>query len=326
MCLRQLYAAGKAMSTRIEWCDEVWNPVTGCTKVSEGCRHCYAETMAGRRMPAGGFADRVFGEVRCHPDRLTQPLRRRKPRTVFVCSMGDLFHEAVPFDFIDQVMDVIGANIEHTFLVLTKRPLRMAEYFKERPELGRCWSLDRGALPAALDNLWLGVSVEDQATANERIPLLLATPAAHRFVSYEPALGPLDLVQATGNTSFDPGGDFPPDCVLDQVIVGGESGPGARPFDVAWARSVIRQCWRGMVPCFVKQLGRLPYSEIKESGWWPLEKDGKRTGSAPCDGGRGKHADPNEWPADLRVRELAWGSDGGRMRRTVGPDRTEEDS
>jgi protein gp37 len=178
----------------IEWTDATWSPVTGCTKVSEGCRHCYAETMAKRF-----WGDRHFGDVQCHPDRLEQPLRWRKPRRVFVNSMSDLFHPAVPDDFIDRVFAVMALCPQHTFQVLTKRPERMRAWFDggEHLRMTRCFRnfqhYTKPVGPWPLPNVWLGVSVEDQATADERIPVLLDTPSALCFVSAEPLLGEIDL-------------------------------------------------------------------------------------------------------------------------------------
>jgi protein gp37 len=174
-------------NTKIEWTDATWNPVSGCTKVSAGCKNCYAERewpRLTRLIPA--YAGREFSDVRCHPERLDQPICWKRPRKVFVNSMSDLFHSAVPDDFIDMVFAAMAIAKQHVFQVLTKRPERMLDYMcnlNKRPNLsGVC-----------LPNVWLGVSIEDQATANERIPLLLQTPAAKRFLSIEPMLEPIDL-------------------------------------------------------------------------------------------------------------------------------------
>jgi protein gp37 len=176
--------------TGIEWTDATWNPVTGCTKVSAGCKFCYAERDFHRPYP-----ERDFSDVRCHPDRLSWPLRWRGSKQakaegrrsrIFVNSMSDLFHESVPFEFIDKVCGMTHACAQHTFQILTKRPIRMVEYDYWR-------AANNPHAPAWPSNVWLGVSVEDQKTADERIPLLIQTPAAVRFVSYEPALGPVDF-------------------------------------------------------------------------------------------------------------------------------------
>lgn len=210
--------------TAIEWTDATWNPVTGCDKVSAGCKHCYAETMARRlkamRVPAyrDGFA------VRLQPDRLEQPLRWRKPRMVFVNSMSDLFHAAVPLDYIRQVFDVMRRAERHTFQVLTKRADRLAE------------------LSTALDwppNVWMGVSVE-RADFVARIDRLREVPAAVRFLSLEPLLGPLPGLNFDG---------------IGWVIVGGESGPRARPMAREWVVDLRDQCLAAGVPFFFKQWG-----------------------------------------------------------------------
>ncbi|MBI4695527.1 MAG: phage Gp37/Gp68 family protein [Gammaproteobacteria bacterium] len=303
---------------------ETWNPVTGCSKVSAGCKNCYAERVFPRPYPG-----RKFTDVRTHPDRLDQPLRWRRPRRVFVNSMSDLFHADVPDTFILEVLDIIrrtsydgGSNVgklgdgegEHTFQVLTKRPERMRDFlsrlrfrFNPRSETESALYLDDdGQRPAVLKNLWLGVSCEDQETADERIPLLLQTPAAVRFVSAEPLLAPINftcvqLPPEYNITITTPGlinclrrGDedrfFNEHATIDWVIVGGESGPGARVCNVDWVQSIVEQCKAANVPVFVKQLG----SRWQLGGMYihgPLLKDRK--------GG-----DPDEWPEDLRVREF----------------------
>jgi protein gp37 len=214
----------------IEWTDATWNPVTGCSHVSEGCRHCYAEALSLRRgWSAKPWTARNAAEnVVLHPDRLPQPLRWRQPRRVFVNSMSDLFHERIPAPFLDQVFAVMAQAARHTFQVLTKRPERMSEYLTNR---------DYGQQP--LPNVWLGVSVEDQAAVAERIPLLLQTPAAVRFISAEPLLGPLTL---------DLNG-------IDWVIVGGESGIGFRRMRPEWATDIRDQCTAADVAFLFKQWG-----------------------------------------------------------------------
>lgn len=231
------------MTSTIEWTDEVWNPVTGCSKVSEGCRHCYAEGVAHRF-----WGDRPFTEVRCHKDRLDVPLHWKRPRRIFVNSMSDLFHEDVPDAFIHKVFAVMALSPRHSFQVLTKRPERMLRYL--RPD-GRRYLVehhaykfsDRAPISLApiwpLPNVWLGVSVEDEKTAVERIPKLLATPAAVRWVSAEPLLGPVDLSSYFTIRRF--GGEDRSQWI-NWVVVGGESGPGARPCDVEWIRSIRKHC------------------------------------------------------------------------------------
>ena len=252
--------------SRIEWTEATWNPVTGCTKVSPGCAHCYAEAIAAR-------FGRSF-DVILHPERLDQPLRWRRPRRVFVNSMSDLFHEQVPEGFIDQAFAVMGIADRHTFQVLTKRPRRMKSwacaswgdgYFEPHHDRG-----DRVASEAThwmgmppdqwpLSNVWLGVSVENQRWA-ERVDTLLQTPAAVRFVSAEPLLGPLDLNLEFG---YCPKHDFSGgSCLqrhhpgvrhLDWLIVGGESGPNARPMRIEWLESLVDQADEAGIPVFVKQ-------------------------------------------------------------------------
>lgn len=266
--------------SKIQWTDATWNPVTGCTKVSQGCKHCYAE----RVFPRAYGKERQFTDVRTHPDRLDQPLRWKRPRRVFVNSMSDLFHEHVPVDFVLRVWLTMMHAGRHTFQILTKRPARMrsiltsASFSSIKP----------------MPHIWLGVSVEDQATADERIPLLLQTPAAVRFVSYEPALGPVDFsgplsveLGRDGKLRYNPRHELSP--LLDWIIVGGESGPKARPFDTQWARDTIAQCKAAGVPCFVKQCGGNP---VFDSGGYVAWGFKSRSGG-----------DPDEWPADLRVRE-----------------------
>lgn len=303
------------MGSRIEWLHrpgtkpEVWNPVTGCTKVSEGCRNCYAERQAERFWPTQYPAEgRAFADVWTHPDRLDAPLRWKSPRTVFVNSMSDLFHEAVPNAFIDRAFAVMALCPQHTFIVLTKRPERMREYSV------RLWP-----------NVWLGVSVEDQRTADQRIPLLLDTPAAVRVVSAEPLLGPVDLNRDTNGYEWlrgllmTLGGAarhvwLPP---LDWLIVGGESGPQARPCDVAWVRSLVRQTKAAGVPVFVKQLGA-NVLDRNDAGFegdsgpqgWPVDTKTHDVVARRCQGDPvrvclrdRKGGDPSEWPEDLRVRE-----------------------
>lgn len=227
--------------TAISWAKYTWNPVTGCTPVSDGCRNCYAKTMAETRLRGrcGYPADEPF-RVTMHPGRLDEPSKMKKPRRIFVCSMGDLFYEKVTDADIDAVMCRIAWATWHTFLVLTKRTERMQDFFSRH-----CY--ENGGDP--LSHLWLGVSVEDQATADERIPLLLDTPAAVRFVSYEPALGPVDFTPYLKNLT---GWNI---RALDWLIMGGESGPVARPMDPEWARDTRDQCQAADVPFFFKQWG-----------------------------------------------------------------------
>ncbi len=222
----ELARRGGAVSdhTGIAWTDATWNPVTGCSKVSPGCAHCYAETLSKR-------FGRSF-EVTLHPERLDEPLHWRKPRRVFVCSMADLFHEEVPEEFIHRVWLIMDAAKEHTFQVLTKRPERMREVLEWSCLGGRKW---------VLPNVWLGVSIENNRWVG-RADILRQTPAAVRFISAEPLLGPLPSLDLTG---------------IDWLIIGGESGPKARPMDPAWARDLIERARAAGVAVFVKQMGGL---------------------------------------------------------------------
>lgn len=230
-------------TTAIEWTQSTWNPVTGCTKVSPGCDHCYAERVTERWYGKGSFE-----QVQLHPDRLDKPLHWRKPRKVFVNSMSDLFHDAVPDEFIADVWHVMAQTPQHTYQVLTKRHARM------RAWVAAWCSHPNWRMP--LPNVWLGVSVEDQKWAGIRIPALLNTPAAVRFLSCEPLLGPIDLYGTTiaplQRLYDEPNGQT---GRIDWVIVGGESGPGARPMDAAWAREIRDQCVNARVPFLFKQWG-----------------------------------------------------------------------
>ena len=253
--------------TKIEWADRVWNPTVGCTPVSEGCRHCYAKRMFERF-----YQDHKFENVKCHPERLSIPQGWIKPQRIFVDSMSDLFHPDVPDKFIDDVWLAMFLNYRHTYLVLTKRPERMKQWVDE---------MLAGCMGHVFDNIWLGVSVEDQKTADERIPLLLQTPAAKRFVSVEPMLGDVDLTRikwaripidpenykfgapapdelwSLRNVVFSrPGDEYNNPVVgLDWVICGGESGPGARPLPAKWVPHLCDQCVDHDVHFFFKQWG-----------------------------------------------------------------------
>ena len=255
--------------TAIEWTDEAWNPVTGCTKVSPGCAHCYAETFAERFRGVPGHPFEQGFDLKLWPERLTKPFTWKKPRKVFVNSMSDLFHEDVPFEFIDRVFAVMALTPQHTYQLLTKRPERMREYVQSRAAssearvgiiLGALMvgAMQPGNVPWPLPNVWLGTSTENQHWLDIRVPELLATPAAVRFLSCEPLLGPLDL-RLTSETHRCECGEIRMHCGcpgIAWVIVGGESGPKARPFDLAWARSIVSQCRAAGVACFYKQGGR----------------------------------------------------------------------
>ncbi|PKO03063.1 MAG: phage Gp37/Gp68 family protein [Chloroflexi bacterium HGW-Chloroflexi-5] len=259
------------MTNGSQWWDQSWNPVTGCTMVSEGCANCYAKAMHERFMQST-----MFEKVVLHPERLSK-IDKTKPKVIFVDSMSDLFHEAVPFEFISEVFSVMQRNPLHTFVVLTKRAKRMFEYFMWEREFNPEWKLFY-----PLENVWLGVTAENQERANERIPLLLKTPAKYRFVSVEPMLESVDLTKikwariAVDKTNYDFFGAPAPDEIwslrnvldrrpgdeynrpligVDFVICGGESGPGARLMRPEWARALRDQCLQSDVPFFFKQWG-----------------------------------------------------------------------
>ncbi len=371
--------AGKS---NIEWTDATWNPIRGCSKVSDGCRNCYAEKVANRFSGAGlpyeglvhiGKDGRGLGwngSIRFVEEHLLDPLRwkpvltgirggegelrrkdhkdgtvsvtRERPRRIFVNSMSDLFHENVTDEMLDRIFAVMALCPQHTFQVLTKRPERMRAYWSENnprysirrvfdeaekidPEEGYRFDVD---IYRPLSNVWLGVSVENQTTADERIPLLLQTPAAVRFVSYEPALGPVTFrwakwddwsphprrvrqlppVSRNGRMIAGSTDEYDGLRMLDWIIVGGESGPCARPFNIEWARSTVEQCAAAGVACFVKQFGAKPYIHRETShsesrpgfkfSFKSLEID-STISLADKKGG-----DMSEWPEDLRVRQF----------------------
>lgn len=210
--------------TRIEWTDSSWNPVTGCTKVSPGCKHCYAERMATRLRAMGQRAYRNGFQVTLHPELLRAPLRWRRPRTIFVNSMSDLFHESIPFSFLEQVFAVMEEASWHSFQILTKR----SRYLRDVAPALR-WPR----------NVWMGVSVESNEYST-RIDDLRTVPAAVRFLSLEPLLGPIPELGLHG---------------IDWVIVGGESGPGARPMQPEWVREIRDRCLAAGCAFFFKQWG-----------------------------------------------------------------------
>lgn len=338
----------------IAWCDHTWNPTRGCSRVSQGCVNCYAEkqalrfaalpplgvpeTSGNRAGPFAGFVAKVnnhaawTGKVELMEKKLWDPLHWRGPKRVFVNSMSDLFHEGLDFIQIDRVFAVMAMCSDITFQVLTKRAERLPQYVNDsarvrinrqielwmefRSDFPRGRSFSRYCEAWPLPNVHLGVSVEDQPNANKRIPELLATPAAKRFVSYEPALGPVDfrawfshllpLSEIAGYLLNDGITDVRTEG-LDWIIVGGESGPGARPFNTEWARSAISQCYDAEVKCFMKQFGASPFflnpleslgfdCEVMETrpdhpGFFLKMKDRK--------GG-----DMAEWPCWARIREF----------------------
>lgn len=247
-----------SQASAIEWTDATWNPTTGCRKVSPGCDNCYAATLAKRLKAMGNPRYQIDGPdgpgfgLSLHWDKLTEPLAWKRPRRVFVNSMSDLFHPSVPRDFILKCFETMVAADAHQFQILTKRPTYMARVV---PEVWKHLGL---AKPPA--NIWLGTSVEDQKWADKRIPFLLKTPAAIRFLSCEPLLGPLDLRRWIQSQELARAEAPTTDAVdggrgVQWVIVGGESGPRCRPLELDWARSLQRQCSSAGVAFFFKQVG-----------------------------------------------------------------------
>jgi protein gp37 len=281
----------------IEWCEATWNPTTGCDRISPGCDHCYALTLAARLKAMGQTKYQTDGRpptsgpgfgLAVHHDAVAEPLKWRTPRLVFVNSMSDLFHARVPVDFIAEVWAVMAATPQHTYQVLTKRPERYAKvlngpcgcsgghlpgiHFRSRAQsITRLYGREVDLMQRwPLPNVWLGTSIEsDEFT--RRADALRTAPASVRFLSLEPLLGPLPSLDLTG---------------IDWAIVGGESGPGARPMDLAWARDLVQQCRAVGVAPFVKQLGAHPYS-----------------GGLPWLCRSAKGGDISEFPPDLQVRE-----------------------
>ena len=213
-----------ATQSAIEWTESTWNPVSGCTKISSGCAHCYAERMAKRLQAMGQYRYRNGFKVTLHPKAMEEPYRWKQPRMVFVNSMSDLFHDKISLGFIQRVFTVMNENLRHTFQILTKRPERLAEL---SPILN--WS----------DNIWMGVTVENSDYLY-RIDHLRKISTAIRFLSLEPLLGPLESLDLSG---------------IDWVIVGGESGPNARPMKEEWAVSIKSKCEQAGIPFFFKQWG-----------------------------------------------------------------------
>lgn len=221
--------------TSIEWTEQTWNPTTGCTKISPGCKFCYAETMAKRlqAMKASGYVNGF--QLSLMPNRLDQPIKRKKPTMYFVNSMSDLFHEEIPFEYLDQVFSVISKTKQHIYQILTKRSARMREYFQSRE------------VP---NNVWLGVSVEDQVYGKPRIRDLQQIAAKVRFLSCEPLLENLGIIDLSG---------------IHWVIAGGESGINARPMQEDWVVSLKNQCERSGVAFFFKQWGMWGADGIKRN-------------------------------------------------------------
>jgi len=295
----------------IEWTDATWNPVRGCALVSAGCTNCYAMRDAHRFSGPGKPYDGLTkltehgpvwtGEVRLVPELLDQPLRWRKPRRIFVNSMSDLFHPDVPDEFICRVFEVMttcngyyaDSPSPHMFQILTKRPERQREFMgKWIAAKGHDWLREHG------HRVWLGVSVEDQKTADERIPILLRTLAAVQWVSAEPLLGPIDLGEYLEGDRW-MASEEPMDGWLDWIAVGGESGPHARPMHPDWVRSIRDQCLAAQVPFFFKQWG-----EYLPSGQSDVEGDSQQTDADYARVGKkaaGRFLDDRTWSEMPRI-------------------------
>ena len=268
----------------IEWTDATWNPIRGCTRVSEGCRNCYAEHIAARfsepGQPYEGIAQwtksrepRWTGKIVPVPEHLKDPIGWKRPRMIFVNSMSDLFHENLSFEFVIQICHVMRLAPQHTYQILTKRPERMRYFFE------RAWQ----EMPPA--NWWLGTSVEDQPTADRRIPELLKTRATVRWISAEPLLGPIPLWE------------FGPIPALDWVVVGGESGPNARPMNPEWPQLIRDQCVSAGVPFFFKQWGEWIPTIVPGAGLTPV-RVGKHKAGRLLDG-----CEWNEYPRGVGIGE-----------------------
>ena len=289
-----------AEQTPIEWTDATWNPTAGCSIVSPGCTNCYAMKVAYRLQHnpdpnvAGKYAGLTTkvngrpvwtGRVRLWPPTLAMPLKRKRPTAYFVDSQSDLFHETLPDDDIDRVFAVMARCPQHTFQILTKRAARMRDFLGDPAARRAAWArhADAATVEARgwpLPNVWLGVSVDDQPRADERIPALLATPAAVRFLSCEPLLGPVDLTRVGNpprNALARPAGAGER---IDWVIAGGESGPDARPMHPSWPRELRDQCAANDAAFFLKQWGAwAPADAVERPGTTVLvQPDGDRGG------------------------------------------------
>lgn len=351
--------------SKISWTDASWNPVRGCSRVSPGCDNCYAIGVAHRYKWGDGLT-RIrrsdgeadwSGELHFIDKTMEQPLRWRRPRKVFVCSGADLFHDKVPFEYIGAIFGVMGGAPDHRFQVLTKRPGRARDFFRwleshEEPPWEVCLKLAGrkvgriAALNAALlwskhhldtawpfANVWLGVSVEDQQRAEERLPLLMECPASVHWVSAEPLLEHVNLhewlpapphsraLAHTHRTGHPVGGDenssdcfkcktkwTPQGPAINWLVVGGESGPGARPFDLGWAEVLRDQCDATGAAFFLKQLGAFAQRRVEH-------EDGHTTSRIRTEDRKGEN--PSEWPRDLRIREYPKEQEDDRRQAAV---------
>jgi protein gp37 len=268
-------------TTKIEWTEKTWNPITGCSPVSEGCQNCYARRMAYRLRGRYDYPKDEPFKITFHPERLNEPIRWKKPSRIFICSMGDLFHETVKYTWIESIMETVIMQPQHIFLFLTKRPQRMKDVLES-------WKL------RSKENLWLGVSVENQKTADERIPILLQIPAVKRFVSVEPMLEEIEISEYLPQYKYaydDPlinqtcYRDKPIQSAgaykikiedgLDWIICGGETGPKARPMYHDWVVSLRDQCQAAGVPFFFKKWGNW-FLKTQQSNFIDRQIDGKK--------------------------------------------------
>jgi len=222
--------------SKIEWTEKTWNPITGCTKISAGCKNCYAETIAKRF-----WGNRKFTDIQLHEDRLMQPIKWRKPQMIFVNSMSDLFHEDVPFYFIDDILSITQRCKQHTFQILTKRPERMLAYIKAN------WGGE-----IKLNNVWFGISAENQKMFDTRLPYLLQCNSYNNWISFEPLLEEISLDTAQVFIDIVRGRN-----TIEWVVVGGESGRKKRPFNPDWARKLRDQCKELKIPFFMKQIDKV---------------------------------------------------------------------
>jgi protein gp37 len=355
-------------NTKIEWTTETWNPLAGCSKVSDGCKNCYAikdaVRLAGNNNPK--IASKYNGTTKngnnwtgqinfASEEVLTQPIRWTRPRMIFVNSMSDLFHENVSDEWIDKIFAVMALSPQHTFQILTKRADRMRDYFVKHftrhligveankitkrghplteKGFGMKCDFDVCNMVFPLPNVHLGVSVENQKAADERIPLLLETPAAVRWLSCEPLLGEVDLTSLNREVGKIIPHTHSIDCLrganwiyndihktkdyynrgnrISWVVVGGESGNGARPCNIDWIRSIVKQCKASSVPVFVKQLGSVPMmleaDWRKMSPYYLLNANNHLKVPADCVPiyqANKKGADVSEFPEDLQIRQF----------------------
>jgi protein gp37 len=291
--------------TTIAWTDETINPIVGCSRISAGCEKCYAETAAKtarlQQFPQYQKVAKWNGTVEFVESQLIKPYEWKKSKKIFICSMADIFHENVPFNWVEEIFYMIENCPQHTFQILTKRPERMIEFFDWYIARNSDHSVElQWTMP---DNIWLGVSCENQAMADKRIPLLMEIPAKVRFLSCEPLLEPINLSKflpiewseiAEDWIESWPGiGSYSRDAYPDWIIVGGESGAGSRPCHIDWIRDIASQCQSAKVPVFIKQLGSNAIATRSDNtGNYKLKLKDR------------KGSDILEWFDDLRLQQF----------------------